>query len=102
MTLIALMRDLRVALHTGDFDTMATLAAQIEAALPEARSLAQADLAVLGRLATENARGLEAARQGVRSARRRLAEIAAAERGMTYDRSGALSGRSGGMTNLRF
>lgn len=102
MTLVGMMTDLKAALHAGDFDAMAELAAQIDAALPEVTTLAKADLAALGRLATENARGLDAARQGVRAARRRLAEIAAADRGVTYDRNGALSGRSTGMADLRF
>ena len=93
MTLVGMMTDLKAALHAGDFDAMAELAAQIDAALPEVTTLAKADLAALGRLA---------ARQGVRAARRRLAEIAAADRGVTYDRNGALSGRSTGMTDLRF
>lgn len=102
MTLVDLMQALRVALRAGDFRALDGLALRIEAALPEVRTLGRAELQALARMAEENARGLEAARHGIRGARRRLAEIAAADRGLTYDRNGARSGFPTVTTGIRF
>lgn len=78
------------AIRTGNLAAMGTLAQQTEASL---KDLGEApDIVRLGALrdaAQRNAVALEAARRGVRAARRRLAEITSAHNGVqTYDHVG--------------
>ncbi|WP_127048464.1 hypothetical protein [Pseudorhodobacter sp. E13] len=78
------------AVRSGDFASMAELAMETEAALsdlgPETDA---ARLTALRDMAQRNAAGLEAAGRGVRSARRRLAEIATVRAGgKTYGYDG--------------
>jgi len=101
MTLLNLMTQLRTALSSGEVAGLADIGEKIEAALPDLADMAAEDLSTLARIAGENARHLDAARQGIKSARRRLAEIAAAEHSLTYDSRGSKSGLSTGVTARR-
>lgn len=60
----------------------------LETNLAELETLSAEELEAVGRAAADNVPRLEAALRGVRSARRRLAELAEAERPATYDRAG--------------
>lgn len=84
------MADTAVAVRSGDFVAMADLAMATEAALEELGPEPDAArLSALREMAQRNAAGLEAAGRGVRSARRRLTEIATVRAGgKTYDNDG--------------
>lgn len=81
------------ALRTGDLTTLAALAQDTEAAFGRLDpAMTTADLEALRHRALRNAACLTGALRGVRAARRRLAEIAAAGKGLgTYDRAGRLA-----------
>lgn len=102
MTLMELMADMRLALRSGNLAALEGISGRIEATVPDVAALSKDELAALGRMAAENADALDAARQGIRSARRRIAEIAAAEKGLTYDRNGMRAGLATRAASLRF
>lgn len=94
------------AIRSGDFAALVTLTAESDAGLAAIGDLQDADQAKhLRDLAGRNALCLQAAAQGVRSARRRLAEIEAARSGtQTYDGQGhaVKIGNSSGSLRERF
>ena len=100
------MTDIAQAVRIGNFSAMSVLAEQTEAALAELGPDTDASrLAALRDMAHRNAAGLEAAGRGVRSARRRLMEIAAVRAGgKTYDNAGNTQkiGASDGALKARF
>lgn len=78
------------ALLSGAFATLPELAQRLEQQLQgTAQDLTEAELRLVRQKADRNAVVLLAAQRGVRSARRRVAEIRTAAAGLvTYDRSG--------------
>lgn len=84
-----LMAELEQALAEGRVDRLGALTDGLEAALPLASGLEREGLVALRKRADRNLRRIEAALSGVRSARRRIAEIIGAERPTTYDVGGA-------------
>lgn len=88
-----LLNDLETKVRRGDFASLASLAPQIEAALAElSLSSPLGDLARLKAKADFNARLLDAARRGVKAARRRLDDARLVTSGLqTYDGSGKRS-----------
>ena len=87
-TLRAGLDAMRTAATEGNLAALAEISAMLETNLAELESLSPDELAAVGRAAAENVPRLEAALRGVRAARRRLAELAEAERPATYDRTG--------------
>lgn len=86
---IALLEAMNHAIRTARYDEVEAFSAKLETNFIK---LEQADRRTLERvrhLAQRNADCLTAAAQGLRAGRRRLVEIAAADRTDTYDRSGA-------------
>jgi len=77
-------------LRAGDFQAAAGLIGATETALAGLSGLDDPERAEkLRRLAERNARSLKAATKGIRAARRRLAEVLAAQAGLqTYDWQG--------------
>lgn len=71
------------------------IAPELEAALPDLAAMDREGLAAIGRQADDTLRLLSAMMEGVRSARRRLAEIGAAERALTYAADGTKTGLAG-------
>jgi hypothetical protein len=94
------------AIRTGDLAALAALATESDAAVAAIGTLTHVEqVKRLREMAGRNALCLQAAAQGVRSARRRLAEIAAARSGMqTYDGEGhtVKIGAAGGSLKARF
>lgn len=78
------------AIRCGDLNAMADLAERTETALAELGPQTDAErLKALRDLAGGNALALEASAKGVRAARRRLAEVTDARKGVqTYDNTG--------------
>lgn len=78
------------ALLRSDYAVLAQLSASLERELQSPRDrLTEAGLQLIHRKAERNAAMLLAAQRGIRSARRRLAEIRTTAAGLvTYDRSG--------------
>ena len=84
-----LLDDVHRALRTGDFAALPGLTAAMEAAEAAPRPITAEELKQIRRLAERNARSLIAARRGIKAARRRIAEVISAARGLvTYDRQG--------------
>jgi hypothetical protein len=82
--------DMRGAIVAGDYAKLTGLLPALSAAEKSLAPTGMADLAALRAKAAQNASCLDAAISGVKSARRRLREIAQAEMGLTtYDREGA-------------
>lgn len=100
------MERLHIAVISGDLGALPALAAEAEAGI--AAMPGTDDVAAVRRiqaLAARNAACLAAAARGVRAARRRLTEIAAAKAGLqTYDDTGATQriGVVGGAMTQRF
>ncbi len=90
------------AVTTGDLSALASLAVDIEDDLAAFAGSADAASAQRVRqLATRNAACLDAALRGLRAARRRMADIAAAQAGVqTYDVRGATRRLGGTGTTL--
>lgn len=84
------LEDMRGAIVGGNYERLADLLPALSEAEKTIALLGMGDLAALRRTAAQNAACLDAAISGIKSARRRLAEIAKAEKGLTtYDREGA-------------
>lgn len=90
--LLAVLDRLHAAVMRGDLASLAVLAAEVEAQLPDGAApvpLPQPAAERLRHAALRNAACLEAAARGVRAARRRLEETRAAAQGLrTYDMAG--------------
>ena len=86
---IALLEAMNHAIRAARFDVLETYSAKLETILVDLQQVDAGTLERLRNLAGRNADCLEAAAQGLRAGRRRLVEIAAAERADTYDRTGA-------------
>lgn len=88
-----LLDQIHQTLLSGDLQSIGPLCADLESFGPDLEGIRDPVLA--RRLQTKSARNaacLEAASQGLRSARRRIMEIAAARQGLqTYDRDGQKS-----------
>jgi hypothetical protein len=81
--------DVHAAIRRGDLSQLARLTARMEAAEDGLRHASPGELAQIRARAERNMRTLTAARRGLRAARRRIAEVLAAARGLvTYDRQG--------------
>jgi ElaB/YqjD/DUF883 family membrane-anchored ribosome-binding protein len=89
------------AIRTAQFDELETISAKLETVLSGLGALEGDALALLRGMAERNTNCLAAAAQGLRAGRRRLVEIAAAERADTYDRSGARKALSGPVPGRR-
>ncbi len=86
--LAVLLDRTRAALIAGDLAALPALTVATEAALAGWRPANGAELTALAAAAERNARCLSAAGAGLRAARSRLAEIAAAGRSIGYDVEG--------------
>lgn len=87
----AMIRDLealRARLRRGELSDLDQLCAGIEAHMAGLPGSDAQQIAQIRELAEANARCLGAALGGLRAARRRIAELAAAERPATYDGKG--------------
>ncbi len=85
-----LLDAVRASTRSADFAALAELAPRLEAALADKSQFQQPGLLLrLKAKADENAAHLDAARRGLRSARRRLDEVQRAAKGLqTYDGKG--------------
>lgn len=83
---------IRTAALNGDLAALDAISAALETNLAELQGLSAEELEAIGRAAAENVPRLEAALRGVRAARRRIAEVAGAERPSTYDHAGRRQG----------
>lgn len=79
---------IREDLRRGDYRRLAQHSGELEQAFAGLDALPQPTLARIRQMAEGNAACLAAALQGFRAARRRLAEIAMADRGEAYDAQG--------------
>lgn len=80
---------IHAALLEGEIDQIAPLTRQVEALLATTPTLSERALDTIRAKAQRNARTLQAAMQGLRSAHRRLAELREAASGhRTYGRNG--------------
>lgn len=87
--LTELLEDVQRSLRAGDLAALPRLAEAMEAAEDQARQASAEELLRIRQLAERNARTLLAARRGIKAARRRVAEVVSAARGLvTYDRQG--------------
>jgi hypothetical protein len=85
----AILEAMNDAIRAARFDDLEMHSAKLETILVDLSQVDDGTLENLRHLARRNADCLEAAAQGLRAGRRRLVEIAAAERADTYDRTGA-------------
>lgn len=85
----AILEAMNQAIRAAHFDDLAACLAELETIFADLHQVDVGALKRLQHLARRNADCLEAAAQGLRAGRRRLVEIAAAERADTYDRTGA-------------
>ncbi len=84
-----ILDDMYAAILAGDFDQLSNLVPGLEDARELAERVGFPDPISIGKRAERNALCLQAAIYGVKSARRRVADIAEAARGLTtYDRVG--------------
>jgi hypothetical protein len=89
LPLSVLMDEVHRSLRKGEFGDLERLTAAMEAAEADLYRASPEEIRRLRRLAERNARTLIAARHGIKAARRRIAEVMAAARGLvTYDRAG--------------
>lgn len=86
--IVALLKAMNAAIRSAHFEEVQALSARLEPYLDLETGIDARALKEIRHLATRNAACLEAAAQGLRAGRRRLAEIAAAGRVETYDRKG--------------
>lgn len=83
------LQDMRKAVTAGEYQLLADLVPALEAAEAEAMSNGVDDPASVRTQAEQTSACLQAAILGVKSARRRMADILQAEKGLTtYDRTG--------------
>jgi hypothetical protein len=88
--LAAILDDMHAALLAGDFARLNALVPDLEDARAQVVAHGHPDPTALRDKARRNALCLQAAVYGVKSARRRIADIAEAARGLTtYDRVGS-------------
>ncbi|MDR7126829.1 hypothetical protein [Pseudotabrizicola sp. 4114] len=88
-SIATLLADVRNTLITGDYGQLATLIPALEAAEAQMPANSLTQLKAMKAEAERTAHCLQAALSGVRSARRRVAEISEAAKGLTtYDRDG--------------
>lgn len=89
-TIQTILDNMRGAIVAGDYEKLTGLLPALSEAEKSLVPTGMAELAALRSRAAQNAACLDAAISGVKSARRRLHEIAQAELGLTtYDRAGA-------------
>ena len=86
--LLALLERTRAAVLSGDLVELSRLTPATESALAAYRPQDAAELAALASAAARNAQCLAAAGNGIRAARARLEDIAAARRNIGYDGEG--------------
>ena len=85
----ALMDEVQDALRRGDFGALAPLNLRMEQAEASLHLAGTKELLRIRLMAERNARTLIAARRGIKAARRRIADVLSAARGLvTYDRQG--------------
>lgn len=84
----ALLSAMRADLRRGDYAKFETYSVELEASLAGLEALPKDQLLRIRRAAEGNAACLAAAMEGMRSARRRLGDIASAGRGEAYDAKG--------------
>lgn len=85
----ALLEEVQDSVRRGDFAALAQLTARMAQAEATLHLAPREELLRIRRLAERNARTLIAARRGIKAARRRIAEVMSAARGLvTYDRKG--------------
>jgi hypothetical protein len=90
LDLAMVLDDMHAAILAGDFTRLADLVPDLQDAQQLAETAGHPNPAVLKDKARRNAVCLQAALSGVKSARRRIADIADAARGLTtYDRVGS-------------
>lgn len=89
--IVALLDVMHQEIRSARFENLDAYSGALETILEDLRQLEPVSFARIRRLAQRNAACLEAAALGLRAARRRLAEIAAAGRSDTYDRCGMRS-----------
>lgn len=83
---------IRAALRAGDFAALADLTARLDSAVQDMTALPAEELHVLRQRAGDTATCLAAARNGIRAARRRVAEVTGGPAALsTYDRDGRRS-----------
>lgn len=87
-TALQMMEDLRLAMLDGNLAVLDGLPDELQQAVPGLAALSREELVQLRQAAGENMRRIEAALSGLRSARRRIADIAGADRSLTYDKRG--------------
>lgn len=90
-SLEATLEAVKAAVRKADFVSLGQLAPELDAALAKAETErpSQTELAQIARVAEQNAILLEAARRGLRAARRRVEEVRRAASGLqTYDMRG--------------
>jgi hypothetical protein len=93
---IALLEAMNHAIRAARFDELETYSAKLETILSDLQQVDVRTLERLRNLAGRNADCLEAAAQGLRAGRRRLVEIAAAERAVKLKRPLVLFSAAGG------
>jgi hypothetical protein len=89
-----LLEEMAGDIRAARLSRLEEIAPELEAALPDLAAMDREGLVAIGRQADDALRLLSAMMQGVRSARRRLADIAAAERALTYAADGTKTGLS--------
>jgi hypothetical protein len=88
--LMSLLDDMRGAVVAGNYAQLSALLPALSEAEQTIQPQDMGQLAALRAKAAQNAACLDAAISGIKSARRRMTEIAKAEAGLTtYDREGA-------------
>lgn len=90
------LRRLRDCLVVADFAGAEAIRAELETILTDGPQLSRSAVAAIRQEAAATADCVTAARQGLRVARRRIAELAGAERPSVYDESGRMRGLTGG------
>lgn len=88
--LMSVLEDMREAVLTGNYTRLSALLPVLSEVEKTFKAQDITTLAGLRAMAAQNAACLDAAISGIKSARRRMTEIAQAESGLTtYDRGGA-------------
>lgn len=86
--LMTALCQVRAALIEADFDQVDTIRAELETIFTELSDLSEAEQARIRHAAGDTALCLGAAMQGLRAARRRVADLSAMDRPATYDATG--------------
>lgn len=87
--IVGVLESLNRAIRNAEFTQIEEFSAKLETHFLDLSGLDPDAMMRIRNLAARNAACLVASAQGIRAGRRRLAEIAAAGRADTYDRSGA-------------